>query len=178
MKQKYLIITAIVALLFLGCNNTDILNDGISIDKENQFLLNEKEMIQIAGEVEFSGNTRLKSIPVSKKLFNYKLIKEGGNPCYCILNYEGGGFILLSADKRSEPVLAYSYESSFPLNETDMPIGLQEWTESAIEQIKELRNQAWVDDYVSERWDRAIKDGVPSILPAPISDDPPNEIGQ
>src|SRR5690554_487943 len=176
MKNANLILTTIIALFIFGCDKTDTFKDETSIDKQNQFLLNEKEMIQIAGEVQFGCNTNLKSTPVSQKLTDYKLINEGGKPCYYILNYEGGGFIILAADKRSEPLLAYSYESSFPLNENEMPDGLLEWKENTIEEIKELRNQDWVNDYVLERWDKAIKDGVPRILPTP--GDHPNEIGE
>ncbi len=175
MNKAYFIITTIVTLLFLGCDKTDTLEDEISIDKQNQYVLNENEMIQVAGEVQFICNANLKSASVSQKLHDYKLINKSGKPYYYILNYEGGGFIILAADKRSEPLLAYSYESSFPFNEDDMPNGLLEWKENTIEEIKELKNQEYINDYILKRWDKAIKDGVPSIIPTP--GDPPGEIG-
>lgn len=65
MKNANLILTTIIALFIFGCDKTDTFKDETSIDKQNQFLLNEKEMIQIAGEVQFGCNTNLKSTPVS-----------------------------------------------------------------------------------------------------------------
>ncbi|MFB9056601.1 Spi family protease inhibitor [Mariniflexile ostreae] len=182
MKRTYLIITTIITLFFLGCE-TDNLKDEMATDKENQFVLNETEMLKVAGEVQFGSKTNLKSAAhnsntksttVSQKLYDYKIINESGRPCYYIINYEGGGFIILAADKRSEPLLAYSYESSFPLNEKEIPDGLLEWKENTIKEIKELRNQKRVNDYVMERWNKAMKDGWPSIIPTP--GDPPNEL--
>lgn len=164
---------------FIACDKTEILKQEISSEDENLFFLKESEMNLIAGEVKVYSNdiTGLKSTSISNKLKEYILVyDEDGLPSFYILNYEECGFIILAADKRSEPILAFSYETSFPLHEKETPRGLQEWKENSIKDIKELRNQEWAEDYIAKRWDKAIKDGVPSILPIP-SEDPPNEIG-
>lgn len=175
MKKLCLIVTTIVSLFILGCDNPDFLNDEIKNDEKNRFLLSESEMIQIA-EVTFRCNANLKSSDFSKEVSGYKLIVEDDRPCYYVVNYLGGGFIILSADKRGEPLLAYSYKSYFPLNENEMPDGLLQWKEATIEDIIQLGNQESIDDYTLERWEKALKDGVPSILPT--EDDPSNEIGE
>ena len=41
---------------------------------------------------------------------------ESGEPLLYIFNFEGGGFVIVSADKSVEPVLAYSTTNSFAIN--------------------------------------------------------------
>src|SRR5690606_29682752 len=58
---------------------------------------------------------------------------------YYIVTYKGGGFIVLSADKRANPILAFSETDSFPMDMEQYPTGLVEWLGEAKEYIQALR---------------------------------------
>lgn len=64
---------------------------------------------------------------------------ENGVAVFYIVNYENGGFLILAADKRSEPILAFSENSVFPIGDNPYPSGLVEWLFTSKEGIKDLR---------------------------------------
>ena len=53
----------------------------------------------------------------------------------------GGGYIILAADKRSTPILAYFENEKFPTNLEDYPSELVDWLEFAKNQIEEIREK-------------------------------------
>lgn len=53
-----------------------------------------------------------------------------------ILNANGGGFVIVSGDDRTEPILGYSDKGEFRLD--DMPDNVRYWLDSYVEQIKSL----------------------------------------
>ncbi len=75
-----------------------------------------------------------------KKLKNQKtFIDEYNQDVFYAINYKEGGFIILSADKRTMPILAYSIEGEFSLDESSYPLGLQDWLGNSKAYIKETR---------------------------------------
>ncbi|RLJ76842.1 C10 family peptidase [Pedobacter alluvionis] len=60
-------------------------------------------------------------------------------PSYYIINYSNGGFVIISGDKRLDPVLAFSETSNFNLNSSATPSGLIAWLSNMDERIKNLR---------------------------------------
>ncbi len=59
-------------------------------------------------------------------------------PTMYLFKYEDGGFVIISADKRMSPVLAYSKFGDFVLNEEEMPPGLVDWIYSTDHSINSL----------------------------------------
>ena len=47
-------------------------------------------------------------------------VTKGDSPAYRVYNRDGGGFVVIAGDDAVEPVLAYSFEGTFP-SEDDMP---------------------------------------------------------
>lgn len=135
---KRTIYILVVILSVLGCEKTDTNNEP---NLNNPFSLSENELLRIVSEMpaEFDSDVNLKSTNSFKQLSEYKLFLRDGEPYYFIINYEGGGFIILAADKRSEPLLAYSFDSNFALDEANMPDGLIDWKNSTIGLIDSLR---------------------------------------
>lgn len=64
---------------------------------------------------------------------------ENNQTAYFIINYEGGGFVILAGDKRSEPVLAFSEINSFDLDQELFPSGLVGWLYSAKVDMEKIR---------------------------------------
>ncbi|MGB4776667.1 MAG: C10 family peptidase [Daejeonella sp.] len=78
------------------------------------------------------------NLPSEKAIKSTKPIpsKDGRNAFY-IINYTGGGFAILSADRRTVPVLAFSETNTF---KTDIvPAGVDEWLYNTRVGIEELR---------------------------------------
>ncbi|MCG2419620.1 C10 family peptidase [Aequorivita sp. F47161] len=61
------------------------------------------------------------------------------NIVFYIVNYKNGGFVILAADNRSIPILAYSETETFNLNAEFYSSGLVEWLSETKESIKYLR---------------------------------------
>jgi hypothetical protein len=84
-----------------------------------------------------------------KELFSIK-DKESSLEAYYIVNFENGGFIILSADKRIPEVLAYSEKSNFhfedenislDLSNENIPLGTQFWLNDMKTAISLLRTE-------------------------------------
>ena len=60
------------------------------------------------------------------------------NPSYYIINYAGGGFVIIAADKRVEPILAYSDNGHF-LVTAKLPGGLATWITKNDQNMQRLR---------------------------------------
>lgn len=68
---------------------------------------------------------------------------DGENPSYYIINYkDNAGFVIIAADKRAIPVLAFSTESNFDLTQKELPGGLVEWMTNTNEYIKDIRSNS------------------------------------
>jgi len=57
-----------------------------------------------------------------------------------VINYEEGGFVLLSSDRRTQPILAYSEKGQFNLDEKKIPTGLNIWLKDTKKQITDIQN--------------------------------------
>lgn len=64
---------------------------------------------------------------------------EEQNTVFYIINYKDGGFLILAADNRSIPVLAYSDTETFDMSAEYYPSGLVQWLTDTKEDIKYLR---------------------------------------
>ncbi len=73
-----------------------------------------KKKVNSAGEV------------LSKQILDSLAVPDNINPSYYIFNYAGGGFAIISADKRVKPILAYSDNGYFP-HSGKLPMGLLNW---------------------------------------------------
>jgi hypothetical protein len=65
---------------------------------------------------------------------------DEGKTSFYIINYDEGGFILLSADKRTQPILGYSENGKFELDENYYPSGLKFWIKDTKKQITDIQN--------------------------------------
>ncbi|MXV37822.1 hypothetical protein GO491_03885 [Flavobacteriaceae bacterium Ap0902] len=83
---------------------------------------------------------------------------------YFIINYEGGGFIILAGDKRSEPVLAFSETNKFDLESDYFPTGFVSWLYSSKENIEKIREKnEKINPQTERQWDNLQKGGADVI---------------
>lgn len=74
--------------------------------------------------------------PIVQKINPAKTVKdavgftgEGSEITFYIVNYQGGGFALISADDRTIPILAFSEKNEFPTDKT-YPTALKLWLDA------------------------------------------------
>jgi len=65
----------------------------------------------------------------SKKIKESKSpLGKGNKALYHIINYEEGGFVIISADDRLSPIMAFSNDNPMPFtDEKEYPVGLTDW---------------------------------------------------
>lgn len=63
------------------------------------------------------------------------------DPTMYIINSKSGGFIIVSADNRTEPIIAFSETNNFSTDIKNAPIGISSWMKNQSEYIKEVRKR-------------------------------------
>ncbi|HCO66516.1 MAG TPA: hypothetical protein DIT04_01995, partial [Dysgonomonas sp.] len=96
-----------------------------------------------------------------------KSIGTDTKPSYYIINYkDNAGWVIIAADKRVNPIMAYSTEGNFDIDAKELPGGLLEWLENSDTYVKKIRKS---EEPVSEL--RAIPHDNPCLLRAIIVED-------
>lgn len=88
---------------------------------------------------------------------------DGYGSAFYIINYKGGGFLILAADKRSQPILAYSETNSFPIDDNVYPSGLVDWLsgyKECIEFIRQTNPES--NEFLSKTWENLSKTPINS----------------
>jgi hypothetical protein len=109
--------------------------------------ISEGEILQTAGEIFYSLNpdpstysSDSPSAGKGKKVSNIKTKKDKHNaPAYYIANFEDEGWIILSADRRTVSIMAYSEKGSFDPDIEDMPLGLSSWMNTMTKTVEYAR---------------------------------------
>lgn len=89
---------------------------------------------------------------------SYELLQseETGKDCYHVFNFENGGFVIVSADRRGTPILGYSDEGSF--NFSEVAPATREWVKQYMQQLDiiEAKNISVSDNDIAA-WDPAVR---------------------
>lgn len=90
-----------------------------------------------------------KTKSVVEDYFTFKSIDN--QPIIHVFNYQDGGFILVSADKRAAPILGYSFESQLDIN--NIAPATEAWINSYALQIEEIiKNNYESCERIDEMW--------------------------
>jgi len=160
MKKIFLhIFLFTTSLLFVSCNEEviDSVDNVEATAYDDPYFVDSRYAQAAASMVTFpvdSGGTR--SI-LSKEYREIKQIIPFGKsdkPSFYIVNYKNdGGFLILAADKRVNPLLAFSYTGNFIVDYTEMPSSLVDWMQESHEGIEDLRKNGIPDSLQSRlRW--------------------------
>ena len=160
MKLKILII-GFVLCVFAGCQDTNktLIQDDLD---RNEYFVSEEFVVNNVADIyaecnigrerpaiETYGNSTEKS--TTKKVKEMRSVKDERHnlPAFYIVNFEEGGFIIVSADTRAGTVLAVSdsLENTFPFDE-EIPLGLQFWMDGQKEKISEIRDSGEVPEEI------------------------------
>lgn len=130
MHFNHLISTLVLACLVSGCSETD--TDSLQITKTDNGQLENVDSINVSlREASLAAKTFMKEAMPDKRLSRSsalpEIISENGVPAMYVINFENGGYVVISAVKKLAPVLAYGKTGSF--DGTGCP-GVEDWTES------------------------------------------------
>lgn len=144
-KLKYSLSVFTLIILIFSCSQEDaIITNNDALQNENFVPLEQAN--HIARKILFddklktnrlTGNSskHTKTVKSTKEIKNTK-----GKTSFYVVNYKEGGFILLSADKRTFPILAHSNKNEFIVDESLYPEGLQLWINDTKQQITTVQN--------------------------------------
>ncbi len=162
MKPERHILTSLllVITLLLSCNNDDIHTQKLEVNKNE---VSENEAKAIAQNILWSedlnndqGILKTRSTPnaSSKEIESILAAPTDNNQiAFYIITYKGGGFLILAGDKRSNPILAFSENNTFPLNNNIYPSGLVDCLLGYKENIEDLKsNNININDTISRMW--------------------------
>lgn len=97
---------------------------------------------------------------VSKDQLNIQSVyteTDGIQNFYYVFHISRGGFVMVSADDRLNPVLGYSFDHPFGLE--NQPPNVQWWLQNYVDQVKYSReNQMKQDSQTAELWDYYLDD--------------------
>ncbi|EKB48733.1 C10 family peptidase [Cecembia lonarensis] len=145
----------LLCLITFSCQEFEPIELAADLEKNDIHYIDIEKARIIATTIEFPLHTsekqsQLKSTKVNfdVEIFGNKNVKESKSPLgkgdkalYHIINYEEGGFIIISADDRLVPVLAFSFDNEIPLSaEDDLPEGLIDWFSTQEEIIELIRD--------------------------------------
>jgi hypothetical protein len=166
--RKILFISSIFVIFFFGCKPVD--EQVLQIQKE-PFEVSLDEAVQVATKYDLTSKKNVDSkklriganSDVDKK---ETVVDENKNPLFHVLNYAKGGFIIVSADLRTIPVLAFADKGSFETKE--IPDGVKQWFDESKDKVKKVKKdnkdadpiivKAW-KEYLSGELNLPIKKG-------------------
>lgn len=180
--MKKTIVAKLFSVLFLSLLITYSCSKGNDSEmtelSSNDYFVELSAIEDIANGIYFptDGSSNLKSTePKTKTVKDIDEIRNKSNKTsYYIVNYNEGGFIILSADKRAYPVLGYSINKNFEVDETLYPPNLRFWMKDASAQIEAIQLSDRVQSPKEEKaWARiqhALIHEVYSLKPEPPPD--------
>ncbi len=99
--------------------------------------------------------------------------KEKQNPYFYVINYDLGGYVIVSADKRLTPIVGYSDDGYFKMD--SIPLGLIEWFETTASLEKHLRtSNAQPSEDIKNQWAN-LQSNQNVSKSAPVDPDPDPE---
>ncbi len=115
----------IIIFIVAGCLNcayTQQVSRGTAVEVAEKFISSKAVQLNLS-----PGNLQIRDLQTSR---------AGSHILYYIINYNNGGYILISADKRFYPVLAYSFEGDF--NPGKVPENCRSWIQVYESQMKHV----------------------------------------
>lgn len=149
MNKKLMMIGLFLVAMLTGCSH-DESPEAVDLGQTNVSaeFVSADEATTIAAAVQFgstkattaAGKATTRSAGLNKEVESVTPVPDAsGATAFYVINYKGGGFMILSADKRVDPVMAVSETSTFPVNEALYPEGLVDWMTEAKAYVQDIR---------------------------------------
>lgn len=160
---KKLVLNKIIFIFIVGSIFIFSACENESIPKTENNIA-QKAAIEIAKGL-FKRNVMNKGIDITKTIKDTTTYKtESNENAFYAINYNEGGFVIIAADNRISPILAYSDEGKFSNNIDEIPDAVVSWMEEEKEAVEYVKEMGLVQmPEIKLEWDN-----VENKYPAPI----------
>jgi len=141
MKTQYFVFISFLFIsFFISCTKNSHVESESS--KTQKYFVSENKVLSLLTNKSLKIEKSATTSPLREKSIQevFPVEDEEKNIVYYIINYNNGGFIIVSADERISPILAYSETSDFNTKSEYYPSGLVSWLSETKEFIKHIRN--------------------------------------
>lgn len=162
------------SLLFLNSCQSD--GDSQAQAKVDSHVISQEDAIKLAENLNSSGQISSQTSKSTSKKVGYAFTRftKKKDAAFYILNYENGGFAIVSADDRNTPVLAYSETSTFKNDTLNYPEGLKMWLEFQTKNVETIKIKNEALSAINKReWSPASKIVSNKNLTARVEPDDP-----
>lgn len=145
---------ALTTFIFFSCQKEE--KYSFFPQEHSQNFINLKDATDIASVLKFEQNgLRKTGDPSINQIGQITPIIDNKNvPAFYVINYQNGGFLLLSADNRVKPILAYSEDAFFDVAVNNQPLGLFDWQANVTKNIEYIReNNLKQTNEIKYQWD-------------------------
>ncbi|WP_025743520.1 C10 family peptidase [Aquimarina pacifica] len=159
--KNYIVIGLFAFTFFASCEKEEFQEKEINTELENTVevtsQLNEKEAKTILSTILHKEKGKSNSYKSRNPKSVIPLSGQDTKTKFYLANYDEGGFVLLSSDKRVNPILAFSDEGNFPTDLDNYPSGLVSWLKSGDEYITGIQNgEITPKEGVEELWNEEV----------------------
>jgi Spi protease inhibitor/Peptidase C10 family len=156
--RKILLIYSFSVTFFFGCKPVD--EQVLEIQKiPFEVSLDEAEQVATKYDLTSKKNVDSKNLRIEANSDVDKketIVDENKSPLFHVLNYAKGGFIIVSADLRTIPVLAFADKGSFETKE--IPDGVKQWFDESKDKVKKVKkDNKDADPIIVKAWKEYLK---------------------
>ncbi len=154
-QTKRFLFLILIGLFIYSCHEDEKLDLKESIIQSENFV-NIGVVTDICSTIEFPTTVKsFKNEIINRNIESITEISDDlGDIVYYITNYENGGFVIISADNRLDPIFAYSESNTFTVNSDDYPKGLVNWLGDTKNKVKKIRkSNSKQKPEIKQRWD-------------------------
>lgn len=143
LKVKRLGILFFIVFALLSCSkNSDIENNNKENINGNFVTLSQvndiaNSILYPTKDKDLKNSTKqshTKTVSNVTEIKNYK-----SQTSFYIINYIEGGFVIISADKRTQPILGFSVSNTFSVDKNSYPEGLNFWLNDTKRRIADIQ---------------------------------------
>lgn len=148
--MKKIILFLVIVITIISCSKdedfrksqSDKVNFTINQNDTNYINVNEIEILAKSISLDNNKDDLFRKANVNESLIRniMPIGTDNDHPSYYIINYKNNSFVILSGDKRTFPVLAFSDENNFELNSEMYPDLLVHWLRTTDEFIANIRS--------------------------------------
>ena len=156
-KQRLLFLFAgviVLLFIFVSCDREELIEPAEQLNS-SPYIVSSRTAVNVA-ESFINSDKKVSTRSGELKVKNYSSIKnDAGLDVIHVINYDGGGFVLISGDNRMEPILAYSELNSFGCDFNDVPEGLRIWIEGIKRRYEIIEDEGQSQDIsIKFLWDK------------------------
>lgn len=139
--MKKLILTVLTIILF-SCNRND--ENIIDLKSNTNHFISQKSVENLLKNSTFKTvfyKSKTTGKIINKQIEEIESVTSGKNIVYYIVNYKSGGYLIIAADDRINPILAMSETNSFDYDKAKQQNGISFWLEEQANAVNYVRNE-------------------------------------